>query len=374
MYRKIFISVFAVFLALLSVLTLALPKKEFSDNENRALAVFPTVSAAAILDGSFMEDFSSWLADHFVGRDFWVSVKTVCEKMLLKTENNGVYSGKDGYLLDSFDDSSLLHFDENLKALAAFEERLRTVCGIEMKTIVAPVAADVFADKLPPFAETVDCGALFAQIAAEVDGFIPLSDLFDQHRDEYLYYRTDHHWTGLGAYYAYTAFCEAIGQRAASPQEAMIQPVCDDFFGTTYSRYGLFDGKNADTILAPDPAFCGGMTVQKDRETTDSIYSPQKLSEKDKYLYFLGGNDSKVTIQTENHNGRHLLLIKDSYANSFLPYIVRDYETVTLLDMRYYKGLVPQLIEQANITDVLFLYNLKSFAEDEYIPYINFDE
>lgn len=374
MARKVFLSLFAILLVSLSLLTFLLPKAEFSDNENRTLAVFPKISAQTIFDGSFMENFSTYLADHFAFRDFWVSVKTSAEKALLKTENNGVYSGDDGYLIDSFDNTSLLHFDENLEAVRTFETMLKQNYNITLYTLIAPTATEILQDKLPRFAPTVDFAALHEQIDTSLAGNIPLSETLMQHKDEYLYYRTDHHWTSLGAYYAYMAYKQAQNETAYAYDEADMEVVTDSFFGTTYSRYGLFDGKHADSISAPSAAFCGAMTVEKDRETTNSIYSPEMLEMKDKYLYFLGGNDSRVTITTEVKNGKTLLLVKDSYANAFLPYLTQDYETIIVLDMRYYKGIVPNLITEEQVTDVLLLYNLKSFAEDEYIPFINFAE
>lgn len=375
MRNRIFVSIFAVMLALLTLLTVFLPKKEFSDNENRVLASFPTLSIETLKDGSFTSDFSLYVADHFAFRDVWVSIKSIAETATLKTSNNDVFNGKDGYLLDSFvfDDDS--QFEENLNAVKEFEKIVKDNYDINVKTLIAPTATQIHSDKLPPFAVTSDGEAMISHAAEEIDGFINVYSALDAHKDEYIYYKTDHHWTDLGAYYAYEQYKSALGETAPAKEEIDTDTVSLSFFGTTYSRFGRFFGVEADTLFAPSQEYIGSMTVTDSKgNTTNSIYHPEKLSEKDKYLYFLGGNDSIVTIDTENKNGKTLLLLKDSYANSFLPYIIGDFEKIIVIDMRYYPGLINYLIEDSAVTDILILYNIKSFAEDQYIQFITLTE
>lgn len=375
MRNKVFVSLFAVLLLALAIANIAAPKKEFSDNENRMLASFPKLTVESLKDGSFTADFATYLADHFVLRDWWVSVKAFAEEAMGKTSNNGVYKGKDGYLIDSFDEESAAGFLANCQSVKEFIAFTKETYGIDTKTIIAPTATQILSQKLPPFAVTADGNALLDEAEKELDGFINLMPVMESHKDEYVYYRTDHHWTNLGAYYAYTEYKKACGEQAEPFAYWESETVSDCFFGTTYSRYGLFDGKNADIVCAPSEKALGSMTVTNSKgEVSSSIYFPEKATGKDKYLYFLGGNDSLVTVDTQTQNGKTLLLIKDSYANSFLPYLIGDYQKILLVDMRYYMGIIPDLIAENGVTDILILYNLKSFAEDTYIQYINFTE
>lgn len=375
MKNKVFVAVFAVLLAVLTLGNIFGEKKEFSDNENRTLATFPEFSWESLKDGSFTSDFADYISNHFLLRDVWVSIKSLAESAVLKSENNGVFNGKDGYLIDSFDNDSAKGFDANLEAVKEFEISAKENFNIEVKTIIAPTATQILSDKLPQFAVTADGEAMLGKAGNELNGYIDTYSVLNEHKDEYIYYRTDHHWTVQGAYYAYCAYKSALGETAVSMDSADIQQVTDEFFGTTYSRFGMFIGQTADTISAPSEDYLGTMTVTDSKgETTTSIYHPEKLSEKDKYLYFLGGNDSIVTVTTENRNGKTLLLVKDSYANAFLPYLIKDFEQIIVVDMRYYLGVIPDLINDNNVTDILILYNLKSFSEDQYIQFINLTE
>ncbi|MBQ7637310.1 MAG: hypothetical protein IJS90_00230 [Clostridia bacterium] len=371
MKNRIFVSVFSLLLAALSVFTLAMPKKDFSDNENRTLAKFPELTFENVKDGGFTLGFSEWLSDHFIWRDAWVSVKAAVSVAAGRRENGGVYLTKDGSFVDGFSDEDAEFFETNVNALKSFCETVKSGYNIDVISIIAPTATVVYEEKLPQFAVTADSDALFEKLG-EIPGFVDLRSAMEQNSGEYIYYRTDHHWTYKGAYFAYEQYEKAIGRTPLNENVFAIETVSDEFFGTLYSRFGLFMNKNADTLCAPAKTALGEMKVTNSKgETCDSIYSEDALGKKDKYLYFLGGNDSLIKIETGSATGKKLLLIKDSYANSFLPYLIPDSSEIYVVDMRYYTGAVTELIEEAGITDVLVLYNLKSFASDRYFRFIN---
>lgn len=373
MKHKIFLAVFAVLVAALSLLTLLLPKKDFSPNENRMLASFHAPDGKTLADGSFMKDLSEFLSDHFVGRDLWVSLNTVTALLSGKRENNGVYLCRDGSMIDGFAEKDAAMFEKNLPAVKEFETVLREK-GIPLTTVVAPTATQLYPEKLPAFAVTVDAEPLFAALR-EIPGFVDVGPALSSEKDGELYYRTDHHWTGRGAYLAYAAVRAAQGLQARPYEDFLPETVTQDFFGTLYSRFGLFTGAKGDAIVTPGAAALGEMTVTDSKgNVRDSIYAPEKLEEKDKYLYFLGGNDSVVEIETRNHTGRRLLLIKDSYANAFLPYLLPDYDAVTVIDPRYYPGSVLKLAAEGGYTEAMVLYNLKSFASDQYVRFLPLED
>ncbi|MBQ6065397.1 MAG: hypothetical protein IJK89_01120 [Clostridia bacterium] len=369
MKNKVFLTIFATLFAALSLLTLLLPKREFSPNENRMLASFHAPDGKTLADGSFMKDLSEYLSDHFVGRDLWVSVNTLTALASGKRENNGVYLTKGGALLDGFAEEDAKMFDKNVSAVKDFGAALAEQ-GIPLTVIVAPTATQLYPERLPSTAVVKDAAPLFAQLAG-VPGFVDTAPALTAERDAELYYHTDHHWTGYGAYVAYAALRTARGEQPRPYEDYMPQTVTDHFFGTLYSRFGLFAGMQPDTIVTPSAEALGTVTMTDSKgNARDSIYAPEKLAEKDKYLYFLGGNDSVVVITAQNGTGRRLLLVKDSYANAFLPYLLPDYDAITVIDPRYYPGSVLKLAAEGEYTEVMVLYNLKSFASDSYVQFL----
>ncbi len=363
MKNKIFAGVFALLLLALSVLTLALPKKEFSETENRTLASFPEMSRENLLSGKLTADAADYLADHYVVRDLFVSVHSAFEVLLGKREHGGVYLTKHG-LMDSFTESDAKKFDENLAAVTQFAA-IMAEGNVRCRVLISPTGTQVYADELPAGCDTVDSAPYFEALKS-VPSFVDVRETFASHEDEALFYKTDHHWTSRGAYLAYAALKESLGEEAPSEDSFEIGTVTNEFYGTLYSRFALFLPLFRDTVEAPADAALPALTRTGSKgEKEDSLYAPDKLEGKDKYLYFLGGNDSIIEIETAAGTGRSLILVKDSYANAFLPYLARDYDRITVIDLRYFaQDLVTNLVRQNGYTDALVLYNLKSFASD----------
>ena len=103
-------------------------------------------------------------------------------------------------------------------------------------------------------------------------------------------------------------------------------------------------------------------------DVRDTLYQDEFLEKKDKYSYFLGGNHPQVEINTSTKNGKVLLLIKDSYAHCFVPFLAAHYETILMLDPRYLVTDVAALAQEKGVTDLLVLYNLPNFAVDKNVP------
>ena len=199
------------------------------------------------------------------------------------------------------------------------------------------------------------------QSATPSCGFIDLRETFDAAQEQ-LYYRTDHHWTAYGAYEAYEAYCTARGITPKPMADFGVEQVSDDFYGTIYSKT-LDAAAKPDVIHAPQNLPKVTVTVDG-AAVKDSLYAPEYLEEKDQYAYFFGGNFGTVEVKTEAGNGKHLLLIKDSFANSFVPYLLEEYETITMVDLRYFSGNVTMLAQQCGATEVLFLYEMTNLLTD----------
>lgn len=359
----IFVVLFFVILALFAGLTFFTPAKAFSENENRYLAQMPELTVDSLLSGEFQEDLSDFLSDQIPFRDFWIETNTNIKKWMGKQEINGVYLGSDGYYFQQFTDDS---YSESRKtAIFALLEQFAQKQAASVHVMMVPTPGVVLSDKLPANAPMYNADSVWEEMIAAVPS-CNVIDLRDSFRtaaaDTQLYYRTDHHWTTQGAYEAYEAYCEAMGLTAKSMEDFGLEPVSESFYGTIYSKT-LDPAAGAETICAAKNLPAVTVTFD-DGETSDSIYAEEFLSQKDQYAYFFGGNWGKVDIQTQADNGKTLLVIKDSFANSFVPYLLEDYERIIMLDLRYYGGSVDAVMTEEAVTEVLFLYEMTNLLTD----------
>ena len=356
-----FLAIFLLLCLLAFALVNALARdREYSPAENRKLAQLPKFSLSALTDGSYFAAWEDYLADQFVGRDTWITLNLQASRLLGAKEAGGVYLCADDYLMEppaAPDEEAL---KRNLDAINAFAARHE---NLQLCMSVVPNAACVMAEKLPANAPVRDQRQDIQDIAARVQGvsFLNVTDALTQHADEAIYYRTDHHWTSLGAYYAFSDMAAGLGIEQPS-EEYDVFPVTDSFEGTLASKSGCHAVTDVIELYVPktDIEYC----VTVDGERTATMYDREKLEEKDQYAVFLGGNDARVDITTTAETGRTLLIFKDSYANCFLQFLLPYYDRIILLDARYYYGDADSLISREGVTDVLFLYNANTFLTD----------
>ena len=355
------IGVFLGFIAAFFILRLCLPVSEFSERENRYLAQRPAFSLAALFSGRFTEDFESYTTDQFPFRDVWTTLKARCELLSGKKENNGVYFCGDGVLISRFDTPE----DQVVLENAGFIDSLAENVDVPVYFALIPGAAETERSLLP---ENAPCGsqaeiiekAYAASGAENVDMLSSLS----AHSDEYIFYHTDHHWTTLGAFYGYTALCEAMGLAPAELSDYARETVTESFYGTTYSSSG-FSWVTPDTIevFVPDDGSIE-ITNYRDGEPAETpLYDDSFLEKKDKYSYFLGGNTPRLSIQT-GHDGPRLCVIRDSYADSLVPFLLRDFSRIDLLDLRYFKSSLSQYIRDGGFDIVLVMYSVPNYSTD----------
>lgn len=351
-----------------TIASLFKPDTKFSEEENRELAQMPQITLESVLSGEFSGDYETYLTDQFILRNQWIGAKTLTERAIGKQEVNDIYFAADDYLIEKHSDS--FHTDtaqRNITYLAAFiESQTERLGGDHVKAMIVPNAVDTLKDKLPPFAESTEEDAYLKQIAAALPegSLVDLQQVLGSHKEEYIYYRTDHHWTTLGAWYAYEAWCRAAGI-AYTPQEAYErETLSTEFYGTVAAKVNI--GVPADTIEAWKPLKAVPYTVRHNHgeETQDTLYDESYLQVRDKYAVFFGGNQPLTEITTENTVGKKLLVIKDSYANCFVPFAVQDFDAIAMVDMRYFNEHLSTYIEENGFTDVLVLYNAAGFAED----------
>lgn len=376
--RIIIIIVFIGFFVLISGASLIIKDREFSPNENRYLAETPELSWDNILSGKFQDGLEDYLRDQVCFRDGWITVKTGIQKACGDTDIGGAYVGKDGYDFEKItpEDVDEKQVDRNIKAVEDyFMTASETIDKQKLSFLLVPTSGLVMQENLPKNARLFDQTKYIDQVqkAMKDYNFVDVRDTLMDHNEEYIYYKTDHHWTSAGACLAYEVWSEHTGGEAETEDGLVKNVVSDKFRGSLYSK--ILDADSAyDEIwtygLQKDEAFGSkDCTVTIDeKQQLDSIYDDEKLQEKDKYAYFLGGNYGQVHIQNQKAaskaKGKNLLIIKDSFANSFVPFVTQDSENIYMVDLRYYNGDMKSYLQEHNITDVLVLYNISNFISD----------
>jgi len=364
--------VFCILIAVITVASMVNPVKEYSVKEKRDLAQMPKFTLSALFDGSFTRDYESYITDQFVARDTWVSIKNKSEMALGKKDSDGVYFGKDDYLIGKHEFTA----EQLEKNIGYLEKFLKNTNGkYNVHTLIAPTASLILEDKLPAFATVWDQDALLDRLSA-LDGFVDVRDVLKEHADEEIYYRTDHHWTTLGSYYAYTKLCEELGIEPLKLEDFTRKDITDNFHGTLANKVNI--DLPYDTVYALETDLEYSVTYNMNQSTkTDTIYEMSHLNMGNGYSVFLNENQSIVEINTENKNGKTLVMFKDSYSNCMVSMLMNHYENIILLDLRYLSGgamgqwLTSLKIKGYDITDVVLLYNAENFTTDTTLGWLS---
>ena len=366
MQSWITVSVFCILIFGFSIATLVKPSAEFSETENRVLRQMPEIKTAAILSGDFESDYEQYLTDQFVFRNEWIGLKTSVERFLFKSESKDIYFAKDGYFIEKHTGSFTTNMAlRNMQSLARFSEEYIGQFGAEHFTVmVVPNAVDILEEKLPPFACSCDEENYLEQIAAQLpEGvWFNTTAVLKEHSDEALYYKTDHHWKTLSAFYVYQEWAKGQGYAVPELTDYEIKTVTDDFEGTIQSKLGI--RTSGDTIELFLPRKKIAYTVIRDVEETDTLYDDSALNTKDQYAIYFGGNQALIKIKTKANTGRKIFVIKDSYANCFIPFMLGEFDEIDVIDLRYTNRRLSELIAEGEYTDLLVLYNASGFAED----------
>lgn len=349
----------------MSVCLLVSPKKEFSENENRYLAKFPSFSAKALLSGEYTDSLGDWLADHFPQRDFFVGLKSGAEIAGGRKEINHVYIAQDDYLIEAY--AKPQNTERITDTLVRFYEKIDTA-NIDVHLMLVPTAVTIYNDKLPTYAPASDQMATAADIydATGIPAIDCTDRLFDSVSAGQLYYRTDHHWTTLGAYYGYLAYCDAKNMTPVSLDALTQETVTEEFAGTLYSKVNDYSHPKDAITIYTNPADDLTVTYADTGEVANSLYNLDYVNEKDKYSLFLNNIHPLVEIENRTADSQDaLLLIKDSYANSMVPFLAHHYRKIYVLDTRYYRDGPSSFLEaHRDITDVLLLYNMNTLDGD----------
>lgn len=342
-------------------------QRTYSPVEKRELQTRPEISITKVLDGRFQKKYESYLRDQFPGRDHWVSFQTDMELFMGKNEIHNVYIGKNHYLLEHYTEKEFdpQQISKNLQALEKFVGKAKQ--NADVHVMMVPTKSWVLREKLPAFAphykEQKFYDALQQKLEKE-DVLISVEPVLDAHKEEEIYYRTDHHWTTLGAWYAYEQYTKAVGgdlQRAQGKKK--FRCISKDFYGTTYAKINY--ARQADKIEIYEPEDKLRVVYNMGEKKTKTLYDFSFLKTADQYSVFTGGNQAVLEITGGIKNGKTLLLIKDSFANSILPFLAEDYEKLVVVDLRQLNVSGDRLLEMFSPTDILILYNSAQFAQDK---------
>lgn len=342
-------------------------QRTYSPVEKRELQTRPEISITKVLDGRFQKKYESYLRDQFPGRDHWVSFQTDMELFMGKNEIHNVYIGKNHYLLEHYTEKEFdpQQISKNLQALEKFVGKTKQ--NADVHVMMVPTKSWVLREKLPAFAphykEQKFYDALQQKLEKE-DVLISVEPVLDAHKEEEIYYWTDHHWTTLGAWYAYEQYTKAVGgdlQRAQGKKK--FRCISKDFYGTTYAKINY--ARQADKIEIYEPADKLRVVYNMGEKKTKTLYDFSFLKTADQYSVFTGGNQAVLEITGGIKNGKTLLLIKDSFANSILPFLAEDYEKLVVVDLRQLNVSGDRLLEMFSPTDILILYNSAQFAQDK---------
>ena len=342
-------------------------QRTYSPVEKRELQTRPEISITKVLDGRFQKKYESYLRDQFPGRDHWVSFQTDMELFMGKNEIHNVYIGKNHYLLEHYTEKEFdpQQISKNLQALEKFVGKAKQ--NADVHVMMVPTKSWVLREKLPAFAphykEQKFYDALQQKLEKE-DVLISVEPVLDAHKEEEIYYRTDHHWTTLGAWYAYEQYTKAVGgdlQRAQGKKK--FRCISKDFYGTTYAKINY--ARQADKIEIYEPADKLRVVYNMGEKKTKTLYDVSFLKTADQYSVFTGGNQAVLEITGGIKNGKTLLLIKDSFANSILPFLAEDYEKLVVVDLRQLNVSGDRLLEMFSPTDILILYNSAQSAQDK---------
>lgn len=363
---SLLIAVFCLIIFGVGAANIIAPDRDFSESENRVLSKMPKFTFFSLAEGTFTDDFETYLTDQFIFRDEIIAAKTFLERVTGKKEAGGVYIGKDGYLFSEQTPFNEKAVTETTDAISAFADKYKES---RITFMLSPNSSYVNSDKLPESLFLHDQNMLIQDIESytlsESISWLNLSEAFKEYEDrDSLFYKTDHHWTTRAAHLAFTKLM-AQWEKDISNTKFKFMSVADDFQGTLSSKAGVLSSCDTVEICVPEKSELSYIvTIDDAEEKKATLFDESKLSSKNKYEVFLGGNYGEVIIDTASESNDSLLIIKDSYANCMVPMFTPFFGKIVIVDPRYFKESLAETVEENGFTHILFLYNLNTLLED----------
>lgn len=370
--NKVLVLIFCCFFPVIIIVNILTPDRAFSEFENRSLAQLPNFTIKNLVDGNFTSNYEKYITEQFALRDKWVGFKAFTERLFGKKENNGVYFGKDGYLIEKFDKIDKEQIEKNTKNVSDFVTK---ASNINVYFMLIPNAAEVLKDKMPQYAPNVNQKDLISDIYSHMPKELKTIDVYSalvDNKDKEIYYKTDHHWTTKGAYFGYRELIAGMGYEPLEEGDFNIEPVSNDFYGTLYSKAAAkWHKPDRIDFYIPKENMDFKVTILDDGKKMNSLYEKSYLGKKDKYSAFLDGNNALTQIFSNSKNKSKVLVIKDSYAHSLVPFMANNFPEIHMADLRYLKTDLISYCKQNNINNIVIAYNVSNYCTDNNLVWLN---
>ncbi len=376
MKTKITILIFIVIFIIFGAFILMPGDTDSVLSENREPQSFPVLSFENIFSGSFCPDFEAYLSDNIAFRGKLIEISNKFNSLKgfkgygyisdvnadLGTGNTELQKGllvADEKIMEIY---KLIpeHRENYISMINHYADKLPD--NVNLYSMVIPTQIEFAHSKYSSLADSQKdtINYIYSGVKDKVICIEAYSSLL-KHKDEYIYFRTDHHWTTLGAYYAYKAFCLDANVGSADISE-FTEYKAENFLGYLYNQaqatelkdkpdtifYYIKDGIN---LPFKAKAWENGEIVSYN----GAVFNIPGAGAETKYSIFMGGDHSLLDLKTNVNNGRAILVIKDSYANAFMPWLSNSFERVVAVDPRSFGGNIQEIIEEYNITDVLLM-------------------
>ena len=408
LYSRLNSFLFVIILITVGVLFLVLPKEKISVDEKRTLKQFPVLSEESLLSGKYFEDIDLYYSDNFIYRNdiiefaselkqfkgikneeiqYFTKIKAAPKTTINKGGTSKINDSKDkkgnetqnglsdtDTINEAYDNINSVIVYKNraiqiysgskkkLNNFAALVSKYKVTFGqnVNVYCMAIPVGSDFnLPSSFRKDREKTSINYLYSIMKPNIK-CVKAYDELEKHKDEYIQFNTDHHWTGRGAYYAYLAFCNTAGIEPLSFDKFEIKRI-NNFIGTLYYYTRSEDLKqNKDYV-----------EYFKIPNITKATYFDEKLtSEKrtklfaefarggNSYGVFLGGDYPLMHVKSDIKNGEKILIIKDSYGNAFSPFLSAHYEDVYIVDYRYLKSNIKNIIKKYSINNIIFAHNV----------------
>lgn len=362
MRNKVTAIAFIIFILFFGIGFWVLPDREFSDMENRNLATFPEFTVKSFLDGGFTSDFEDYMSDQMIFKDALVQLKVDGVKSIGQKLVNGVFFGEDGYLIQQYTQPTGQLY-KNIAAVKSFAENTK----LPVTFLMVPNASEIYPEKLPALTSCYSQKEVIADMKRSLGDVLTFADATDtllKHKEEGLYFRTDHHWNMLGAYYGYQVICEAMDIEAKPLSDYQAVTGSEAFYGSLYSKAPSAAIEPDILTIYENPKGSYTVNYVQEGKSENDLYARDNLQIKDKYTVFLGGNHPFITIESNAESEEKVLVIKDSYAHDLLPFLADTYAHLYVLDLRYFHNSVEQFIEENEIDRVVFIHNVDFISTD----------
>lgn len=365
--------IFCGFILTFMVLYFVLPKASFSPQEKKNLAEFPELTVQTVMDGKFQKELDTYMSDHVPLRNFYVGLSADYELISGRNGEKGIYLGNDGYLFPKPTKDG-----EQLGKNAGFIKEFGDSSAIPVYMTVIPSSGSINKEKLPLNHESYNDKALIDGFASQLGDNITYIDMtkpFSEKADKrQLYYKTDHHWTSGGAYECYSELGKKMGYEPVA-EDKFDKETVEGFYGTSYAKSALWwVSPDSMELWKNKDQSSSSVTVEisdgEESKTGDSYFFREQLKNDDKYPVYLDGNHSLVRVKNKDAKGGKLVIVKDSYAHSIVPFLSQNYSEIIMADLRYYKKDISVLAEDEGADAILILYSLDNLANDTNLAYL----